>query len=59
MKEKGLAMAENPQDIHKFKDLKKDHWGYYEMIEATNTHVFFRLVEGQVEEGWRHVITKE
>ena len=47
---KGLA------DVHAgiapFKDLTPKHWAYYQIIEASNTHRFFRTEKGKVDETW-------
>ncbi len=35
-----------------FKDLEQSHWAYYQIIEASNTHDFFRTEQGKVDETW-------
>ncbi len=35
-----------------FNDVNVSHWAYYDIIEASNTHTFYRTVKGQVDETW-------
>ena len=35
-----------------FNDVNASHWAYYDIIEASNTHTFYRTVKGQVDETW-------
>ena len=56
--EQGLRTLENPKDLKHFTDLDTRHWGYYELLEATNTHEYFRLEKGGVEEGWIRVLNQ-
>ncbi|MCD1147563.1 S-layer homology domain-containing protein, partial [Peptoniphilus sp. KCTC 25270] len=44
------------KDARQFTDLYGNHWGYYDMIEATNTHRFVRVQKGEVEEIWREIL---
>ena len=39
-------------DIVPFKDVAKNHWAYYEILEASNTHEFYRTEKGKVAETW-------
>ena len=47
-----LKDAKNAYLIKGFIDLPTSFWGYYDMIEATNSHSFKRRVEGKVQEDW-------
>ena len=42
-------------NIKFFIDLDTSFWGYYDMVEATNTHSFKRRVKGNVQEDWTEV----
>ncbi|WP_215491822.1 S-layer homology domain-containing protein [Fenollaria sporofastidiosus] len=42
-------------NIKFFIDLDGSFWGYYDMVEATNTHSFKRRVKGNVQEDWVEV----
>lgn len=44
--------AMNKEKIKVFTDLHTSFWGFNDMVEATNTHLFKRRVEGRVEEDW-------
>ena len=44
--------AMNKEKIKVFTDLHTSFWGYNDMVEATNTHLFKRRVPGRVEEDW-------
>ncbi|MDO5714854.1 MAG: S-layer homology domain-containing protein, partial [Tissierellia bacterium] len=54
--EEGLKDLENPSEIKYFPDLTKSHWAYYEMLEATNSHSYYRLEKGKVDEGWIRIL---
>ncbi|WBW50514.1 S-layer homology domain-containing protein [Peptoniphilus equinus] len=45
-------------DVRNFNDLYNGHWGYYELVEATNTHTYVRVDKGAVEELWRAVLNQ-
>ena len=47
--------AVNAHLIKGFLDLPTSFWGYYDMIEATNSHSFKRRVKGSVQEDWVEV----
>ena len=47
-----LKDAKNAYLIKGFIDLPTSFWGYYDMIEATNSHSFKRRVQGKVHEDW-------
>ena len=47
-----LKDAKNAYLIKGFIDLPTSFWGYYDMIEATNSHSFKRRTEGKVQEDW-------
>lgn len=52
--EAGLANVR--KDIVEFKDLDRSHWAYYQIIEASNTHEFYRAKDGEVTEVWVRVL---
>lgn len=52
--EAGLANVR--KDIVEFKDLDRSHWAYYQIIEASNTHEFYRAKDGEVPEVWVRVL---
>ena len=39
-------------NIAPFVDVNASHWAYYEIVEASNTHTFYRTEKGQVGETW-------
>ena len=39
-------------NIAPFVDVNASHWAYYEIVEASNTHTFYRTEKGQVPETW-------
>ena len=41
-------------DLKVYKDLDKNHWGYYEIIEASHTHQYERMENGF--ENWISII---
>ena len=47
--------AKNKESIKRFIDLTPSFWGFNDMVEATNTHLFKRRVKGRVEEDWVEV----
>ena len=47
--------AKNKEYIKRFIDLAPSFWGFNDMVEATNTHLFKRRVKGRVEEDWVEV----
>ena len=47
-----LLKCKNPQMIKYFIDLDASFWGYYELVEATNTHEYIRRTQNRVEENW-------
>lgn len=47
--------AKNKEYIKRFIDLTPSFWGFNDMVEATNTHLFKRRVKGSVQEDWVEV----
>lgn len=47
---KGLADVR--ADFVPFVDVTANHWAYYQIIEASNTHEFYRTEQGKVGETW-------
>ncbi|WP_215506673.1 S-layer homology domain-containing protein [Peptoniphilus sp. EMRHCC_23] len=39
-----------------FNDTNSSHWAYYQVIEASNTHEFYRTEKGKVAETWVKII---
>ncbi|MGO1580802.1 MAG: S-layer homology domain-containing protein [Peptoniphilaceae bacterium] len=52
---KGLLSIESGTIKH-YTDIDVSHWGYYEIVEASNTHMFERIYKGAIEEEWSRVI---
>ena len=46
----GLRDVSN--NIAPFVDVNASHWAYYEIVEASNTHTFYRTEKGLVPETW-------
>ena len=42
--------------IAPFKDVAGNHWAYYEIIESSNTHEFYRTEAGKVDETWVRLV---
>lgn len=52
VRERGLKEVE----VKKYIDLDKNHWAYYEIIEASHTHEY-KTIEGEgTEEEWIRII---
>ena len=47
--------AKNKEYIKRFIDLTPSFWGFNDMVEATNTHLFKRRVKGAIQEDWVEV----
>ena len=47
--------AKNKEYIKRFIDLAPSFWGFNDMVEATNTHLFKRRVKGEIAEDWVEV----
>lgn len=47
---------DNQNKIKKFIDLDRSHWGYYELVEAANTHKYVRREAGKVDERWLEIL---
>ena len=47
--------AKNKESIKRFIDLAPSFWGFNDMVEATNTHLFKRRVKGAIQEDWVEV----
>ena len=50
-----VEKLKNPSAIKTYSDLNASHWGYYEILEASNTHDYQRRVKGEVIENWIEV----
>lgn len=48
------GLAKVMDDLRLYKDLDKNHWAYYEIMEASHTHQYERL--GSVLEKWTSII---
>ena len=53
--DKSLENVKNLELLKVFKDLNKEHWAYYEIIEAANSHEYVRRDKGIVED-WIRII---
>ena len=47
--------AKNKEYIKRFIDLAPSFWGFNDMVEATNTHLFKRRVKGAIQEDWTEI----
>ena len=52
--ENGLAAVR--ADIVPFVDVTANQWAYYQIIEASNTHEFYRTEKGKVDETWVNLL---
>lgn len=50
-------IKENPDKIKGFTDLNEKHWGYYNIIEATNGHEYIRD-KNDNDEKWQELNNK-
>ncbi|MET3618081.1 Rib/alpha/Esp surface antigen-like repeat protein [Peptoniphilus olsenii] len=50
-----LTDLSNVGSIKLFKDVDSSHWAYFEIMEATNDHRFYRRTIGLVEENWTEI----
>ena len=51
----GLEGLSNPENIEKFPDLSENHWGYYEIMEAANSHKYHEQKDTRMEK-WIEII---
>lgn len=56
VRQMGLDKIEHGH-IHLFNDLSESHWGYYEMVEASNSHDYIHH-KGEIDEDWNSVTEK-
>ncbi|WP_138159302.1 S-layer homology domain-containing protein [Peptoniphilus catoniae] len=42
--------------LHGFADLDSNHWAYYEIMEASNNHIYRLFEEGKLEECWINLV---
>ncbi len=52
--EAGLANVKN--SLVDFNDISRGHWAYYQVVEASNTHEYYRTVKDKVDETWVKII---
>ncbi|MDY3118538.1 MAG: S-layer homology domain-containing protein [Peptoniphilus sp.] len=51
--EKSFAAVK--EKVNHFSDLNKNHWAYYELVEASNNHDFVRREKGSMVEDWLRI----
>lgn len=54
VKSEGLEAVK--ANIINYKDVDKNHWAYYEIMEASHSHKYTRKVSGELEEIWEKII---
>ena len=52
--EAGLADVKGR--LVEFNDINRSHWAYFQVVEASNTHEFYRTEKGKVDETWVRVL---
>ena len=52
--EAGLVNVKN--SLVDFNDISRGHWAYYQVVEASNTHEYYRTVKDKVDETWVKII---
>lgn len=59
VRQEGLLGVQNPEALKVFSDLTPDHWAYYEVVEAANTHSYERLHQRGIEEKWVRILPEK
>ena len=52
--EPGLADVKGR--LVEFNDINRSHWAYFQVVEASNTHEFYRTEKGKVDETWVRIL---
>lgn len=52
--EHGLANVKGR--LVEFNDINRSHWAYFQVVESSNTHEFYRTEKGKVDETWVRVL---
>ena len=39
-----------------FNDINRSHWAYFQVVESSNTHEFYRTEKGKIDETWVRVL---
>ena len=52
--EPGLADVKGR--LVEFNDINRSHWAYFQVVESSNTHEFYRTEKGKVDETWVRVL---
>ena len=42
-------------DVNVYDDLYLSHWAFYEILEASNTHIYSRIEKGKISEYWHEI----
>ena len=50
------GIAEVKSRLVEFNDINRGHWAYFQVVEASNTHEFYRTEKGKVDETWVRVL---
>ena len=52
--EPGLADVKGR--LVEFNDINRSHWAYFQVVESSNTHEFYRTEKGKVDETWVRIL---
>ena len=52
--EPGLADVKGR--LVEFNDINRSHWAYFQVVESSNTHEFYRTEKGKIDETWVRVL---
>ena len=52
--EPGLADVKGK--LVEFNDINRSHWAYFQVVESSNTHEFYRTEKGKIDETWVRVL---
>ena len=50
------GIADVKSGLVEFNDINRSHWAYYQVVESSNTHEFYRTEKGKVDETWVRLI---
>ncbi|WP_135122037.1 S-layer homology domain-containing protein [Aedoeadaptatus pacaensis] len=50
------GIADVKSRLVEFNDINRGHWAYFQVVEASNTHEFYRTEKGKVDETWVRVL---
>ena len=50
------GIADVKSRLVEFNDINRGHWAYFQVVEASNTHEFYRTEKGKVDETWVRIL---